>query len=90
MVEPRLNYYLEYNCLIHSFQTGFRKQKSTTDILIKRTNEFEKKKVSYERSKVLYIEKAYDTMWMVGLLMKLVKICINGRMYNVLSAYLEG
>ncbi len=30
----------------------------------------------------LYIEKAYDMLWKEGLLIKLEKLSIKGRMYN--------
>jgi len=37
----------------------------------------------------LNIEKAYDTMWREGLLIKLGKLGINGKMYNYILDFLS-
>ncbi len=38
----------------------------------------------------LYIEKAYDMLWKEGLLIKLEKLSIKGRMYNWIKEFLIG
>lgn len=79
----RLNYYFEYHCLLHSYPTRFRKQKSITDALIR----FIMKEVMV--AVFLDIEKAYDTMWSEELLIKFVNMGIKGRMYNYLLDFLS-
>ncbi|KAL2092947.1 hypothetical protein ACEWY4_010259 [Coilia grayii] len=90
MVVARLTYYLEYNNLLHCYQTGFRKQRSTTDALIKLTNEIEKTLTMKEAMVAFFldIEKAYDTMWREGLLIKLNNLGINGKMYNYILDFM--
>ena len=79
-----LNYFLEYKCPFKKYQTGFSKSKSTTDALVKLRNEIEKTLVMKDIMVAvsLDIENAYDTMWREGLLIKLDKMGISGRMYN--------
>ncbi len=38
----------------------------------------------------IYIEKAYDMLWKEGLLIKLEKLSIKGRMYNWIKEFLIG
>ena len=77
--------------LIREYQTGFRKSKSTTDALVKLSNEIEKSLVMKEIMVAVFldIEKAYDTMWSEGLLIKLENIGINGKMYNYIWDFLS-
>lgn len=91
MVVARLNYFLEYNNLLYGYQTGFRKQRSTTDALVKLTNEIEKALTMKEAMVAIFldIEKAYDTMWREGLLIKLNKMGIEGKMYNYILNFLS-
>ena len=64
MIVSHLNYYLEYIFPPHKYQTGFRKQKSTTDALNKLTNEIEQSLTMKEVMVAVFldIEKAYDTL----------------------------
>ena len=91
MVVARLNYFLEYKCPFKKYQTGFRKSKSTTDALVKLSNEIEKTLIMKEVMVAVFldIEKAYDTMWREGLLIKLDKMGISGRMYNYILDFLS-
>lgn len=86
-----LNYFLEYKCPFKQYQTGFRKSKATTDALVKLSNEIEKTLVMKEVmvAVLLDTEKAYDTMWREGLLIKLDKMGISGRMYNYILDFLS-
>lgn len=79
IAESGLNYFLEYKCPFKKYQTGFRKSKSTTDALVKLSNEKEKTLAMKEITVAVFldIEKDYDTMWREGLLMG-----ISGRMCN--------
>ena len=84
LVVARLNYFLEYINPLKSYQTGFRKSKSTNDALVKVCNEIEKTLIMKEVMVAVFldIEKTYDTMWREGVLIKLGKMGINGKMYN--------
>jgi len=91
IIVGRLNYFLEYINPIKGYQTGFRRGKSTTDALVKVCNEIEKTLVMKEVMAAVFldIEKAYDTMWREGLLIKLGKLGINGKMYNYILDFLS-
>lgn len=90
LVVGRLNYFLENKGLLKSYQTGFRRNKSTTDALVKLCNEVEKSLVMKEVMAAVFldIEKAYDTMWREGLLIKLEKIGVSGKMFNYILDFL--
>ncbi len=64
---------LEHNNMINQYQCGFRKGRSTMDALIKCINDIEKAFVLKENVITVYfdIDKAYDTVWKEGLLIKL-------------------
>lgn len=91
IIVGRLNYFLEYINPLKEYQTGFRRCKSTTDALIKVCNEIEKSLIMKEVMVTVFldIEKAYDTMWREGLLIKLGKLGINGKMYNYILDFLS-
>ena len=68
--------------LLSSFQSGFRKGRSTIDALVRVSNDVEKPLKMKEIRAIVYfdIEKAYDSMWRDGLLIKLSRMGIGGRM----------
>jgi len=76
IIVHRLTYDLEKRGTFSKFQCGFRGKRSTMDALIKMA--------------VVYfdIEKAYDTVWREGLLIKASRIGIDGNMYNWLCQFL--
>ncbi len=84
MIVRRLNYFLEKKEILSSAQSGFRKKRSTMDALILFENDVKKALIMKEFLVAVFfdIEKAYDTLWREGLLVKLNKIGIGGRMYN--------
>lgn len=91
IIVGRLNYFLEYINPLKGYQTGFRRCKSTTDALVKVCNEIEKSLIMKEVMVAVFldIEKAYDIMWREGLLIKLGKLGINGKMYNYILDFLS-
>ncbi len=86
----RLTYVLESKGLLNSYQSGFRKGRSTIDSLICLENDIRKALVNKEVvvGVCFDVEKAYDMMWREGLLIKLDKFGINGRLYNWIIHFL--
>ncbi len=70
--------------------SGFRKKRSTMDALILFENDVKKALIMKEFLFAVFfdIEKAYDTLSREGLLIKLNKIGIGGRMYNWILDFL--
>ena len=75
---------MEQRGLMSRYQSGFRKGRSTADALVKVSNEAEKALSRKEVMVIVYfdIEKAYDSMWREGLLIKMQDMGIGGRLYN--------
>ena len=70
MINSRLVWYLEQNKLISSMQCGFRKQRSTTDHLV-RLESFVKEAFAQRQHAVTVffdLEKAYESTWKFVLL----------------------
>ncbi|MGL5590845.1 MAG: RNA-directed DNA polymerase, partial [Metamycoplasmataceae bacterium] len=90
MIVQRLTYFLEKKGFINNHQCGFRKGRSTTDAMIKISNEIEKTISMKETMMTVYfdIEKAYDSMWREGLLIKMNKLGISGRLFNWVKSFL--
>ncbi len=90
IIVHRLTYDLEKKGKLSKYQCGFRGKRSTMDALIKVSNEVEKAVTMKKIMAVVYfdIEKAYDTVWREGLLIKASRIGIDGKMYNWLSQFL--
>ena len=80
----RLNYFLEQKGLMAPYQSGFRTGRSTMDAVVKVSNEIEKTFKMKEIMAIVFydIEKAYDSMWREGLLIKLNNMGVRGRFYN--------
>ena len=87
----RLSYFLEQRGLMNRYQSGFRKGRSTADALVKVSNESEKALSRKEVMVIVYfdIEKAYDSMWREGLLIKMQGMGIGGRLYNWVLDFLS-
>lgn len=80
MVNERLQYQIEAEELIKNYQSGF--STSTSDPAIYLENEIRKAQVNKESLVAIFFdaEKAYDTMWNKGTLIKLHQMGIRGRM----------
>lgn len=87
----RLNYTLEHRGLFAPYQSGFRKGRSTMDAVVKVSNEIEKTFKMKEIMSIVFfdIEKAYDSMWREGLLIKMNKMGIRGKLYNWVLEFLS-
>uniref|UniRef100_A0AAQ4RRK9 Reverse transcriptase domain-containing protein n=1 Tax=Gasterosteus aculeatus aculeatus TaxID=481459 RepID=A0AAQ4RRK9_GASAC len=90
MIVKRLIFYLESKGLMSEAQSGFRRGRSTMDALVVVSTEIAKALAMKEKMVVVYfdIEKAYDTMWREGVLMKLSALGVEGRMYNWILDFL--
>ncbi|XDV25401.1 hypothetical protein PO909_029322 [Leuciscus waleckii] len=92
MITKRLVYKLESRGLITPYQSGFRNGRTTMDPVVCLENEIRKAQVNKESVLATFfdIEKAYDMLWKEGLLIKLNKMEIGGKMFNWIKDFLRG
>ncbi|KAK7899409.1 hypothetical protein WMY93_020262 [Mugilogobius chulae] len=92
MVVERLSYYLEKNELLSVHQSGFRKGRGTMDPIICLENEVRRAQKNQEAVLAVFfdVEKAYDMMWREGLMIKLRKIGVKGRMFLWIQSFMNG
>ncbi len=90
MVMSRLVHVIEKKNLLSSYQSGFRKGRNTMDSVLCLEAEIRKAQVNKEVLVGVFfdVEKAYDMMWKEGLLLKLERMDIKGRMYNWIKSFL--
>lgn len=91
LVSNRLSFHMESNQLLNRIQSGFRKNRSCTDQLI-RLQTAAQKAISNQEYMIcvfLDIEKAYDMLWRQGLLFKLQSLGVKGRMLKWISSFLS-
>ena len=91
MVNKRLMWHLESNNIIIKEQSAFRKNRSTEDQLIHLTQSIENAFQMKEKVVATFIDlsKAFDRVWKKGLLAKLQKADITGKMFDWLSNFLS-
>ena len=91
MVNERLLYYVEVNGLIARYQSGFRKGRGCMDMAVCLENEIRKAQANREVVAAVFfdVEKAYDMMWREGLLIKLNRMGVGGRLFNWCCDFLE-
>lgn len=84
MTTERLTYKLEKRGILANYQSGFRKGRSTKDSVIRLENEVRKAQANKDSVIAVFsdIEKAYDMMWKEGLLIKLHKTGVGGKVFN--------
>ena len=91
MVNNRLYHWLEQNKLLSSMQAGFRKGSRTEDQLFRFVQNvmdgFQNKKNT--TAVFIDLQQAYDRVWRKGLLMKMSKIGIHGKMLKWIQAFLS-
>ena len=91
MVYKRLSWYLETNNLLSNLQSGFRKNRSTTDQLI-RLETFIKNALSKkEHVTVIFfdLEKAFDVTWKYGILKDLHNMGLRGHLPEFIESFLQ-
>ncbi len=91
MVTNRLSHHLEFNNLLNPNQAGFRKNKSTTDHLVRLQHHIRmaQHKKQYTVAVFLDFSKAFDMVWKPGLLQKLTNKGISGSMFNFVTSFLS-
>ena len=82
MINDRLVWYLESNGCLSALQSGFRKQRSTTDQLVRLESYIRDGLLRGEHVVSVFfdLEKAYDTTWKYGILRDLHGTGLKGRL----------
>ena len=91
MVNNRLIFYLEQNNILSEYQSGFRKQRSTTEQLIRLDTWVREGLANGEHVVAVFfdLEKAYDTTWRYGVLADLFKVGLRGHLPTFISQFLD-
>ena len=91
MVNYRLYYWLEENKLINNMQAGFRKGSRTEDQLFRLVQNVVDGFLSQKNTTAvfIYLQQAYDRVWIKGILMKMSKPGIQGKMLKWFQAFLS-
>ena len=91
MINNRLNFYLESNNIISEHQSGFRKNRSTTDQLVRLESYIRNAFVKKQHVVAIFfdLEKAYDTTWKHGILKDIHKIGLKGNLPKFISNFLS-
>ena len=91
LISNRLCWFLERNKLFNKNQSGFRRNRSCMDQIMKLQDDINKtlRNKGHTVGIFIDIEKAFDMIWKDGLLFKLKKISIHSRMLNWISDFLS-
>src|SRR5688572_21885651 len=91
LITNRLQWFLEKNQILSKNQSGFRKNKSTIDQILKLQDSILKKLKNKDSVLAVFIdfERAYDMLHIPTLLKKLQIMGINGNIYNWLRNFLS-
>ena len=91
MVARRLNWVLEQKQILSKFQSGFRKNRSTLDHLVRLETDIRKgfKYKNCTTAVFLDIRNAYDMVYKPALLFKLYKLGFKGHLAHYLKGFLS-
>ena len=91
MIERRLRTFLEEESIIEEEQEGFQRGKYTLRFLYRLGLECEWARTHEESSALLNvdIEKAFDSVWLDGLIYKLKNLKINGKKIKMIDVFLR-
>ena len=91
MINNGLNFYLESNNIISDHQSGFRKNRSTTDQLVRLESYIRNAFVKKRHIVAIFfdLEKAYDTTLKHGILKDIHKIGLKGNLPKFISNFLS-
>ena len=90
LINKRLLWHLESNNLLSPTQTGYRQHRSTEDQLAYLTQDIQDGFSDKKKSLAVFFDlsKAFDTVWKEGLLLKLLRSGVQGKMYKWIKNYL--
>ena len=90
IITTRLNGFIEHNKIIDLEQEGFRKFHSTTHALLRLVQDIFNGYNRKESTLVAFIdmEKAFDSVWRDGLLVKMHRLGIRGNVWSWISNFL--
>ena len=91
MVNERLVWYLEHNKLLSNIQSGFRKNRTTQDHLIRLESFIREAFIKNQHVVSIFfdMEKAYDTAWKHGVMKDLHHLGLRGHLPKFITAYLN-
>ena len=91
MIGTRLTSYVENNQLLAPTQSGFRKNRSTLDQIIRLQTAILKAKMEDRHLLCIFLdlEKAFDLMWTNGVLAQLTKFGVKGRLLAWVQDFLK-
>nr|KAG5697688.1 hypothetical protein BaRGS_000573 [Batillaria attramentaria] len=91
IVNARLLKHLEENNLLNNTQSAFRKNRSTEDQLVFLAQEIENAYQKRKKTLAVFIDltKAFDKVWRDGLLLKLLRKHVGGRMFSWIQDFLQ-
>ncbi|MEW8544970.1 MAG: reverse transcriptase domain-containing protein [Candidatus Thiodiazotropha sp.] len=91
IITVRLNGFIEHNNIIDLEQEGFRRFHSTTHALMRLVQDIFNGYNKKEMSLVAFIdmEKAFDSIWRDGLMVKMYKLGIRGTVWKWISNFLS-
>ena len=91
LITNRLSWFLETNQLFNVDQAGFRRRRSTIDQIMKLQDDIIKAMNRKEYTIAIFIDfqKAFDMVWKTGILEKMQKLNITGRMYAWVKDFME-
>ena len=90
LVTDRLTYFMESEHLINNLQSGFRKNRCTTDHILRLQDEINKniRFKGYTVAVFIDFKSAFDMLWHKGLLIKLSKCGVKGNMFKFIENFL--
>ena len=91
IVNDRLVWFLETNGILTEYQSGFRKNRSTIDQIIRLESAVRETFIKQEHMVAIFfdLEKAFDTTWKYGIMRDLHDAGLKGRMTLFISNFLK-
>jgi ribonuclease HI len=91
MINNRLAWYLEKQKIITPMQSGFRKQRSTTDQLLRLETFVREAFIQRQHAVAVFfdLEKAYDMTWKYGIMKDLSDAGLHGRLPMFIESFLQ-
>ena len=92
MVNLRLVWFLEKEQCLSNAQSGFRRNRSTTDCLVQITSDIQQAIIRKQHCIAVFFDllKAYDKTWKHGILKQLQKFGLSGNLPNFIKNFLSG